>query len=81
MTKADPLEYVLNRMEYAARMSNPAQHGYPLSRKELLDGITSLRAERDCYRAAIERHQNTAKAVYREARDAELYATLERGRK
>ena len=41
----DPLEYVLNRMEFASGMSNPAQHGYGLSRKELLDGIAALRAD------------------------------------
>jgi hypothetical protein len=39
----DPLEYALNRMENAARQQNPAAHGYGSARKELLDGIVSLR--------------------------------------
>lgn len=43
----DPLEYVLNRMEDAARQDNPAEAGYGKARKELLDGITTLRHEHD----------------------------------
>ena len=42
MEKLDPLEYALNRME-AERDKPPPTLGYPAARKELLDGISSLR--------------------------------------
>ena len=41
----DPLEYVMNRMERAAQSDDPAGNGYGLARKELIEGIRSLRAQ------------------------------------
>jgi hypothetical protein len=41
----DPLEYVLNRMENAARQDNPAMAGYGQARRDLIDGIVGLRSD------------------------------------
>ena len=41
----DPYERLLNKVEHAAGFNNPSKHGYGEARKELLDGIASLRAE------------------------------------
>jgi len=54
MRTIDPLEYVLNRMEAAAHHYNPAKAGYGEARKELIDGITGLRAENERLRRAME---------------------------
>jgi hypothetical protein len=52
MTMAlDPLEYVLNRMEWAAQSSAPAANGYPEARRELLQGIADLRAKANAHAA------------------------------
>jgi hypothetical protein len=45
--KRDPLEYVLNRMENAARSDDPAANGYGPARKELLEGIATLRNDNE----------------------------------
>jgi len=50
----DPLEYALNRMERAAQSDDPAKNGYGPARKELLDGIASLRADLAAANAAKE---------------------------
>ena len=41
----DPLFYVINRMEHAAQSKKPAEAGYGQARKELLEGIVSLRTD------------------------------------
>lgn len=62
--KRDPLEYVLNRME-AERDKKPPTVGYPPARKELLDGITALRAENDRLRNMIEIEREGQRAMAR----------------
>ena len=49
----DPLEYVINRMENAAKSEKPAEAGYGQARKELLDGIALLRFERNAAMALL----------------------------
>jgi chromosome segregation ATPase len=43
----DQLEYAINRMEAAAQADEPSKAGYGKERKELLDGIAALRAEKE----------------------------------
>ena len=62
----DPLEYVLNRME-AERGKPPPTVGYPSARKELLDGIVVLRAERNALHEAYTIQLKLKETAEREA--------------
>lgn len=55
MAKRDPLEYALNRMEAAAQSLQPAANGYGPARREVLDGIATLRADNTKLREENER--------------------------
>jgi len=69
----DPLEYVMNRMERAGQSDDPARDGYGPARKELLDGIAALRAERDAAILAKEEAEQKNLALAHETCDAIAY--------
>ena len=67
----DPLEYVLNRMENAARADDPHKVGYGVARKELLDGITALRKQADMERRRSDNLLAALASLERTAHDAQ----------
>lgn len=44
---SDPIEYLLNAMEFAAQQNRPAEHQYGDKRRAVLSAIRELRRERD----------------------------------
>ena len=67
----DPLEYVLNRLENAARSDNPHKAGYGSARTELLAGITQLRKQADMERRRSDNLLAALASLERTAHDAQ----------